>query len=919
MKNLYLFSVLLFMTVVVKAQLISSNPAFLGVETANPEIIFDASLGNQGLKDYSGEVYAHTGVITTASSSDSDWKHAPAWGNDAEKYKMTSLGNNKWKLVISPDIKTYYGISAGEQVLKLAFVFRSGDNSREAKTDAGGDIFLDVAGSGLQVRFTNPESDVFLTRDTTVNIRFVSSQSAVLSLFVDGEEQNTANDVTGLQCDYTFLHSGGYELIAKAETSTGTTFDTVRAYVPAALTEATKPENLQDGINLLDDHTAGFVLYAPGKKNVFLLGDFNDWTFSDTYQMKRDGDYWWLVIDGLDAETLYAFQYAVDNGTLRISDAYSTLILDPWNDGYISSSVFPNLKPYPTGKGDGLVSTFRLRKPDYAWEVPDFEMPDRENLVIYEMLIRDFTTAKSLQAALEKLDYLDTLGVTAIELMPIQEFDGNLSWGYNPNHFFAPDKAYGTPDMYKKFIDECHKRGMAVILDMVFNHATGNHPFAKLYWDAAANKTASGNPWFNVDAPHPYSVFHDFNHEFEGTRDYFKRVLQYWIEEYKIDGYRMDLTKGFTQKSSTEATASGYDQSRIDILSDYYNAAEEVKPDIMFILEHFCENREEQALAEKGMYLWRNINNAFSQAAMGYQSNSSFAGLLAAPRHWVGFAESHDEERNFYKARKWGVGGIAEDSVARFNRIPMNIAFVALCPGPKMIWQFGEFGYDYSIDYSGRTGEKPVVWEWLDNPDRSRAFVRSAKVLNLRKLYPEAFSDGSFAWNVNVSDWNDGRRITLQHDELNMIVLGNFKAEDEMKISPLFPKTGVWHELISGASLNIQNTDTLLRMSAGKLYVFTDREIDLPAGLHRFEDADEFTDRRTEVPQVNTLVVDKIFIETSSEIERIFLYDPDGSMLIADAGGSSEINVSFLENGIYILKIMTSSGIYTEKIFKYSL
>ena len=120
-----------------------------------------------------------------------------------------------------------------------------------------------------------------------------------------------------------------------------------------------------------------------------------------------------------------------------------------------------------------------------------------------------------------------------------------------------------------RFIDECHNRGIAVILDVVYNHATGANPFARMWWDAANNKTATNNPYFNVDAPHPYSVFHDFNHESELVRNFVKRNLKFLLEEYNIDGFRFDLTKGFTQRTSTESTAGNYDASRIAILKDY--------------------------------------------------------------------------------------------------------------------------------------------------------------------------------------------------------------------------------------------------------------------------------------------------------------------------------------------------------------
>jgi len=199
------------------------------------------------------------------------------------------------------------------------------------------------------------------------------------------------------------------------------------------------------------------------------------------------------------------------------------MVLDPWNDKWINEkyNIYPNLKAYPEGKTQGLVATFQTAKPAYSWEVPTFTMPSKDNMVIYELLLRDFTVERSLEAAITKLDYLKTLGITAIELMPIQEFDGNNSWGYNPNLYFAPDKAYGTPDMYKKFIDECHKRGMAVLLDVVFNQSNGLHPFALLFWDSANNRPAANNPWMNPIAPHQFSVLNDFNHSYAPTREYF--------------------------------------------------------------------------------------------------------------------------------------------------------------------------------------------------------------------------------------------------------------------------------------------------------------------------------------------------------------------------------------------------------------
>ena len=166
---------------------------------------------------------------------------------------------------------------------------------------------------------------------------------------------------------------------------------------------------------------------------------------------------------------------------------------------------------YPSEEGaSGTVACVKINRDTYAWT--PFEMKNKDCPVIYEMLFGDYTATHDVAGALAKLDYLQTLGVNAVELMPIQEFDGNTSWGYNPNHYFALDKAYGTREQYKQFIDECHKRGIAVIVDVVYNHSTGASPLAKLYWNSTSNQTASNNPYFFVDAMHPFNVFHDINH-----------------------------------------------------------------------------------------------------------------------------------------------------------------------------------------------------------------------------------------------------------------------------------------------------------------------------------------------------------------------------------------------------------------------
>ncbi|MHB9055432.1 MAG: alpha-amylase family glycosyl hydrolase [Paludibacteraceae bacterium] len=900
------------------AQVVTTIPTFVTQNDGQVTVIFDATQGDKGLMGYTGtDVYAYTGVVT--STSNGAWTHTPtSWLDNDPKYAMTSLGNNKWQLIITPTVAGYYGLSTSEVATKMAFVFRNSTGTKTGRDIGGADIFVPVYQQGLNVSITSPATDKAVTQGTSDTVQVSSSVVANLELFVNGTSVQTALSTTSLSYPITYSSTSDYQLIAKATAGTTVVYDTVNVCVPAPVTTMTRPAGVQDGITYSADGTSATLVLntptmkqdgtvIPSKNNVFVLGDFNNWVQKNAYQMYKDGDYWWITITGLTPGKLYGFQYLVD-GTIRIADAYSELILDPWNDKWINqySDIYPDIPAYPEGKTTGLVGTLQSKKPVYNWQVTNFTLTNPDNMVIYELLVRDFTSEKSLAAAITKLDYLKTLGVTAVELMPVQEFDGNNSWGYNPNAYFAPDKAYGTPDMYRQFIDECHKRGIAVFLDMVFNQAFNLHPFAMLYWDSVNNRPAADNPWMNPVAPHLYSVFNDFNHSFTGTREYLKRVLKYWLTEYKVDGYRMDLSKGFTQSSGTESL---YDQNRINYLTEYYNAVKEVRPDAAFILEHFVGGTEEDNLAAKGMYLWRNMNYAYSQSAMGWNTGADFSGMNSNPRKWVGYAESHDEERNFYNALVNGNGVIKTDSIVRIGRVPLNIAFTVLTPGPKMIWQFGEMGYDYSINsLGGRTSPKPSAFGWLDLAHRKAAYDKSSKIITLKKLYPNAFLLGNYKLNISESDWYAGKIIVLTHSDLNMVMLGNFQPSGSIAVNPGFPKTGMWYELLTGEELNVSNTNMSISVNAGDVKIYTDIKVNIGSGVSSVKAAIDCTI----YPNVTS---GKIWISTPAKVENVIIYNVQGA-LQRSYNNMTEIDASDLSSGMYLMEINTDKGKATEKFVK---
>ena len=772
--------------------LISTDPAFV-TEAMTEDITIILNTAGTAADGFSGELYAHTGVLTTDSASTGDWKHVLAeWGTNIPECKLEKKEGNLWHYVIKGGVHAWYNVPDTETVTHIAFVFRSADSKIEVK-DNGADIFVELAKEGMSVKFLTPKhGDIYQVGD---EITVQTQQQAATNVKLYKNDTAVA-ETGGATLTYTYTPTEAEDIVFKVVATDGK--DTIEESVAVAVlgeTEnATRPAGVENGVTV-NGNEATFVLFAPNKKSVVLLGDFNDYAPSNESMMKRDGDYFWITVSGLEEGVEYGYQYLVDS-TIKIGDPYATKILDPWNDKWIDASVYPNLKAYPSEYTSDIVSVFEINPTEYQWTATNYERPAENSLAIYELLIRDFTEQGSINAVTAKLDYLDTLGVNAIELMPIQEFDGNDSWGYNPCFYFATDKAYGTDEAYKYFIDECHKRGIAVILDVVFNHATGQHPYAKMWWDSSANKTTSSNPFFNVDAPHNWSVFHDFNHTYAETVNYFDDVLEYWLEEYNVDGFRFDLTKGFVQNPSNY-DAGGYSAERIGILKHYAQTIRAVDEDAYIIFEHFCDQSEENELYNSvGALCWNNNQrNGYKQSVLGY-TGSSFADFKKGR---VNNIETHDEERIAYDAVKYAQSWAKPWDVLT-KRLQAAYAFHFLTPYPKMMWQFGELGYDVSIEENGRTGRKPVRWNYFEDANRKALYDAMSKVISWRTDHEEYYGQD----NVTVHTWSVGDAQmggkVLVMDKV--IVVANFKnAASTTSVN--VPSAGEWTNLMTGEKVQL--------------------------------------------------------------------------------------------------------------------
>lgn len=909
MKKIHNLIILLLLPLWVQAQIISTNPTFL-TDDVSAEIIFDAT--GTGLAGFSGDVYAHTGVITDKSSSTSDWKYAPTWLDNSSKYKLVSQGSNKWKLTIFPNIRTYYGVADGEKVQKLAFVFRNTDGTKEGK-DNGKDIFVDVHEVGLVVSFEKPTKDQLLNKNTSLDIKANSSSASTIRLLLDKTELTKSANITSLSYTYNFATEGNHWLIAEATQGTSVVRDSVYVVVKGDVVSQPLPSDVRAGINYIDDNTVTLVLYAPNKNNVYAIGDFSNWKADNNYQMIKADDYWWITISGLEKNKEYAFQYLVD-GTLKIADPYTDKVLDPWNDSYIPSSVYPGLKAYPSGKAEGIVSVFQTGQVAYQWSTPTYTLPARDKMVIYELLIRDFTTGHSFESTIAKLDYLQVLGINAIELLPINEFEGNSSWGYNPSFYFAVDKYYGTKDAFKKFVDECHKRGMAVIIDMVLNHSYGQSPFVQLYWDDANSRPSADNPWYNTVSPNSsYSWGYDFNHESDQTKALVDSINSYWMSEYKVDGFRFDFTKGFTNK---EGDGWAYDQSRIDILKRMTSEIYKRNANAIVIMEHLADNTEETVLADADIMLWGNLNNNYNEATMGWTDGdkTDLSWALYSKRGWtksnlVAYMESHDEERLMYKALTYGNASGSynvKDLATALKRAELSAAFYFTLPGAKMIWQFGELGYDYSINTCSdgttisedcRVSEKPIRWDYLDVTGRKALYDAYSKLIKL-KSENDLFESVDMDYSLTGAQ----KYIVWKSADLNAFLIGNFDVK-EATVSLTLPKSGAWYNAMTGETTSAAATAYSEKLQPGEYRLYIDKG-DVAGSEDILSES-----------SVDIIVTDSHVLYNSGNAKQMSVYNLSGS-LIAMSRQSSSVDVSTLSQGVYIVKVQLEDKFMTRKFIK---
>lgn len=784
-KHLYLLLLALFATIGAKAQMFTTSPSPLQNSSKDVVITFKDSKSDsksQGkLMTLTTDLYAHIGVYTTASPS--EWKNAPKWGTNTAKYTFKYISANTWKLTIG-DLRQYFNITdPAERITKVCIIARNA-----ASTIQTSDQFIDVMEDGFAALLTNDAEATVLTAAKTINFTLSTTQAAKLSIVItkDGSQvaKKDAANATTLSLGYNFAAKGAYTVTATANNGKETITKTASILFMSASPAATYPGGVPKmGPVAQSNGDVIFCLAAPQKSSVLLVPSWDDYQTLDknvmSYQDYGGNRYFWIRVKGLDPNKQYPYYFIVD-GTISVGDPYAKLVLDCYSDKWLPDNVYPNRPRYPYDKVDNtMLAVYHGNQDKYNWKVKNFDIPEPSKLVIYEMLFRDFTGDGTdqdgkffgtIRGAIKKFQYFLDLGVNAIELMPVMEFNGNNSWGYNTNFYMALDKAYGSPDDLKEFIDLCHQHDIAVILDIVFNQSDGLHPWYQMY-DIASN------PFYNKTAPHNWSVLNDWKQENALVQQQWKDAIAYWMTQYKVDGFRFDLVKGLGSGATSGAYGStdGYNAKRIENMKKIHTYITAVNPKGIHINEFLGDSKEEVEYGKDGQYNWNNqswLSGAYAAGLPNIAEKLAYYSTSACGRDGrsnISYAESHDEERLGYHqlntkatweknntkyTNKMSKASL-KDRMSRLGAVAVHLLMTK--DATPMIWQFGELGADQTTKEAGGgndTSPKKVIWDYYNQPSRKVLFDTYSKMIGLRRANPELFSDNNATFTYSSNSTN---------------------------------------------------------------------------------------------------------------------------------------------------------------------
>lgn len=543
-----------------------------------------------------------------------------------------------------------------------------------------------------------------------------------------------------------------------------------------------------------------FNLFAPYNKAAALIGSFSDW--KEISMQKGDDGYFRATVDLKDG--LYQYKFRVQSKSWFFESDQWVDITDPYATDVDGMSAEEN-GLIRIKDGERIVDT-------YVWKHDDKPLPADHELVIYELHVADFSGGEDdpyargkYKHVIEKLDYLCELGINAIELMPVKEYPGSYSWGYNPRHFFAPESSYGSTAELKQLVDECHGRGIRVIMDGIYNHSESSCPLTQIdhdYWYHHDPK----DPEFNWGPEFNYEHY-DENLETYPARRFIGDTVRYWVSEYHLDGIRYDAARqignydfmGWITQEAKDAAGA----------KPFYNVAEYIpdEPSITNVdgpmdgcwHDSFYHTVLPHLLGET--FDLERLKDVLDPSRQGYMGATNVVNYLTNHDHNHVMADLGDQE-------------IFDE--AAFRRKKLGVALLLTAVGIPLIWMGEEFG-----EYKYKTIDPAKIdWTLLQHDLNKGLFEYYKGLIALRKTNPalytnniEFFYEDPDAKVFAYTRWNDeGSRV---------VVVVNFSDQylADYEVTN-FPADGNWHEWTSNYDVEVNNGTLTINIGEYEAQVF---------------------------------------------------------------------------------------------------
>ena len=585
---------------------------------------------------------------------------------------------------------------------------------------------------------------------------------------------------------------GDIHLVAKSMFDDGTlSFSFVDFYLLFEVVEESAPLGIHDGVNI-EGNDVIFTLYAPNKDYISIKGSWNS-NFPNGEIMKLSGDTLWWYQTTLDNGT-YSYQYNLE-GIKYIADPWSKDI--DWKDPFTGqeSSNFQHAK-----------TVFEVGSSEYSWDDDLYIRPEVRDLIIYELHVGDFLGIEDeigvYDNIIEKIDegYFGDLGINAIELMPINEFESDFSWGYNSSFGLAPESTYGTPTDLKNLINIAHQHDIAILFDVVYNHLWGSSPLFQLYqpldnynWDEHDFEIC---PYFD-DAPSDWGYKLEHWHNINGRSyrgwKYVQDALLHWVENYHVDGFRFDYVEGF-----------GWDGD-YNGASYYANMLDNIDPSLILIAETDNSYQINNTDFDSGWdYSYHhnmfdnildiyvdinNVSNHINAYSQGY-------GLVTGP---INYIESHDENRLVYQSTEFQNHSLEE----AYKRSMLGSTILFTSHGVPMIYQGQELGQNAPIkDEGGFPIPQPIQWSNLEDElaiDLNEHYKKLISLRNNSNVLKDPPMDIKYVNN------NTESIVYWRSDDNEKILVAINLSSDTQVIDIEFPQNGEWTDIISDLDIYIDS------------------------------------------------------------------------------------------------------------------